>query len=157
MGRRKTTKRKRSILAPRQQNRWTLNVDSKEAAVNLYSILLAFRQSESEGLIDRKGARYIAKWLKVISEQVPAVENLVVDNRGPFRERGLSPINVSLELDSRERALMLFICKTIYSQLTTSEGRRNWIENQGRADYKLAVKNFQTWVKTLEKEEMPAS
>ena len=149
MGRREAIRRKRSRLAPRQQNRWTLIIDSKEAAVNLYSILLAFHQSGGGGLIDRKGARHIAKWLRIISEQVPDVRDLADDSRGPFRERDLSSISVSLELDSRERALMLSICKTIHRQLTTPEGRRNWIENQGRADYELAAKNFRSWVDSL--------
>jgi hypothetical protein len=156
MGRRKATKHKRSRLAPKQRNRWTLIIDSKEAAVNLYSILLAFRQSEGKGLIDRKEARHIAKWLKVISEQIPDVRDLADSSRGPLRERDLSPISVSLELDSRERALMLFICKTIHRQLTTPEGQRHWIENQGRADYELAAQNFRSWVNSLEEERVSA-
>ncbi len=152
MRRRKAIRRKQSKLAPKQQNRWTLIFDSKEAAVNLYSILLAFHQYRDGGLIDRKGARYIAKWLRNISEQVPGVKDLADDSQGPFRERDLSPINVSLQLDYRERVLMLSICKTIHGQLITPEGRRNWIENQGRADYEIAVKNFRSWVDSLEGE-----
>ena len=108
------------------------------------------------GLIDRKGARYIAKWLRDISEQVPDVRELADDSQGRFRERDLSPIDVSLKLDSRKRVLMLSICKTIHRQLTTPEGRRNWIENQGRADYEIAVKNFRSWVDSLEGEGEPA-
>jgi hypothetical protein len=133
-----------------------LVMDSKEAAVNLYSILLAFRQSEGSDLIDRENAKYITKWLKVISEQVPGVRDLADDNRGPLRGRDLSPIDAILELDPKERTLMLTICKIIHGQLTTPNGRRNWIENQGRADYELAVKNFQTWVNSLEGEGMSA-
>ena len=156
MGRKKVIRRKRSRSAPKQQNRWTLIFDSKEAAVNLYSILLAFHQSRGGGLIDRKGVRHIAKWLRNISEQVPDVRDLADDSQGPFRERDLSPINVSLRLDSGERALMLFICSTIHRQLTTPEGRHNWIENQGRADYEIAVKNYQSWLDSLEGEGEPA-
>jgi ribosomal protein L5 len=153
MSRKKKVRHRRSKPASVRQKRWVLNIDSQEAAVNLYSILVAFHQSGGGGLVDRKGVAQIAKWLKAISEQVPEVRRLAGDVRGPFRERDLSPIGVSLELDARERALMLYICKTIHSQLTAAEGRRNWIENQGRADYEVAVKNFQTWVNTLEREE----
>jgi len=134
-----------------------LVIDSKEAAVNLYSILLAFCQSEGSGLIDRESVKYITKWLKVISEQVPGARDLADDNRGPLRERDLSPIDANLELDPKERALILTMCSIIHGQLTTPNGRRNWIENQGRADYELAVKNFQTWVNSLEREGMSAS
>jgi hypothetical protein len=118
---------------------------------------LAFRQSEGSGLIDRESVKYITKWLKVISEQVPGVRDLADDNRGPLRERDLSPIDATLELDPKERTLMLTICKIIHGQLTTPNGRRNWIKNQGRADYELAVKNFQTWMNSLEGEGMSAS
>jgi hypothetical protein len=156
MSRKKKVKHRRSKPASMRQKRWELSIDSKEAAVNLYSILLAFRQSGGGGLVDRKGVTQIAKWLRVISEQVPDVRRLADDVRGPFRERDLSPISVSLELDARERALMLHICKMTHSQLTTREGRRNWIENQGCADYELAVKNFKTWVNTLEREDVSA-
>ena len=142
---------------PLQQKRWVLVIDSKEAAVNLYSILLAFCQSEGSGLIDRESVKYITKWLKVISEQVPGARDLADDNRGPLRERDLSPIDANLELDPKERALILTMCSIIHGQLTTPNGRRNWIENQGRADYELAVKNFQTWVNSLEREGMSAS
>ena len=157
MSRRKRNGHKQPRLVPTQQKRWVLVIDSKEAAVNLYSILLAFRQSEGSGLIDRESVKYITKWLKVISEQVPGVRDLADDNRGPLRERDLSPIDATLELDPKERALMLTMCRIIHGQLTTPNGRRNWIENQGRADYELAVKNFQTWVNSLEREGMSAS
>ena len=156
MSRRKAIRRKRSKLGRTRHLRWVLTVDTEEAAVNLYSILLAFHQSEGGGLVDRKSTKYIAKWLKIISEQVPDVRDLASDDRGPLRERHISPVNVSLDLDSRERALMLFICKTLYGQLCTSEGRRDWIKNQDRADYELAVKNFRGWVNTLEGEGAPA-
>lgn len=156
MGREKAVRRKRSKLIPEQQNRWTLVLDSREAAVNLYSILLAFYHSRSEGLVDREGARYIAKWLRDISDRVPEVRELADDSSGPFRERDLSPIDVSLKLDSEERALMLSICRLIHSQLTTPEARRNWIENQGRSDYEMAVKNFRSWVASLEGKSEPA-
>ena len=54
MGRRKAIRRKRSRLAPKQQKRWTLIFDSKEAAVNLYSIFLAFHQLGVEVLLIEK-------------------------------------------------------------------------------------------------------
>ena len=152
MGQRKARRRKRSRPVPTRHKRWVLVIDSKEAAVNLYSILSAFHQSGSRGRIDREGIRHIANWLKLISEQVPNIRDLASDVRGPFREKDLSPIGFSLELDSRERALMLFICKTTHTQLIASKGRRNWIENQGHADYELAVKHFQTWANSLEEE-----
>jgi len=140
-----------------RQKRWVLVIDSREAAVNLYSILMAFRQSEGSGLVDRESVKYITRWLKVISERVPGVRDLADDKRGPFRERDLSPIEVVLELDPQERILMLAICKIIHGQLATPKGKRNWIENQGRADYELAVKNFQAWVNFLEGEGTSAS
>jgi hypothetical protein len=62
-----------------------------------------------------------------------------------------------LELDPKERTLMLAICKIIHGQLTIPTGRRNWVENQGRADYELAVKNFQIWVNSLGGEGTSAS
>ena len=150
MGRRSIAKHKGSRPVSTRRERWVLVVDSKEAAVNLYSILLAFQRSGNGGLIDSEGVRYITRWLRVISERVPDVEELAGDVRGPFRPRDLSPIRVSLELDARERDLMLFICRTIYTQLTTPEGQRSWIENQGRTDYEMAVKNFRTWMGSLE-------
>jgi hypothetical protein len=155
MSRNKKVRRRRSEPAAMRQKRWVLRIDSKEAAVNLYSILLASYQSGGYGPFDRKSTRQIARWLRVISEQVPGIEGLANDARGPFRERDLSPIAVSLQLDARERALMLTICKMIRSQLTTPEGRRNWIANQGRADYEMAVNNFETWVNALEGDGVP--
>jgi hypothetical protein len=143
--------------ASMRQQRWVLTIDSREAAVNLYSILMAFRKSEGTGFIDRESARHITRWLKAISEQVPGVKDLADDTRGPFRKRDLSSIDATLELGPRERNLMLTICKLIHGQLTTPKGKRDWIENQGRADYELAVKNFQTWVNSLEGEGMSES
>jgi hypothetical protein len=131
---------------------WTLTFDSREAAVNLYSILLAFQQSKGSGLINREAVRCITQWLKKIRRQIPNVDELANDSHGPFKQRDMSPIIASLELDSRERSLMQYICKIIYEQLVTPKGRLDWIKNQGQADYDLAVKNYQTWLTVLEDE-----
>jgi len=151
MNRRKTPRGKKSKLARGRGRQWALTIDSTEAAVNLFSILLAFQQSEGGGLIEKGDIKHIGKWLEIISKQVPDVERLASDARGPFRERDTLPTSASLKLNAQERVLMLFICKTIYNQLITPKGRRNWIENHGRADYELAVKNYQDWITSLEK------
>jgi hypothetical protein len=131
---------------------WILTFDSKEAAVNLYGILLAFQQSQGGGLLNKEAVRCVARWLEAISRQVPDVGDLSNDSRGPFRLRDLSPIAASLELDSKERSLMLYICKIISEELATPQGRRDWIKNQGQADYDLAVKHYTMWLAVLEDE-----
>jgi len=131
---------------------WILTFDSREAAVNLYSILLAFQQSKGSGIINREAVRCITQWLKNISRQIPNIDELANDPHGPFKQRDTSPIRASLELDSRERSLMLYICKIIYEQLATPKGRLDWIKNQGQADYDFAVKNYKDWLTVLEDE-----
>ena len=151
-GRRQRDKQQQSEPILAQRGHWVMHIDTREAAVNLYSILQAFHRSGRTGIGGRESVRHIEKWLSSIEKQVSDVKRLAADTQGPFRKRDLSPIDVSLELDAKERALMLTICQIIHSQLLTSEGKRNWIENQGRADYELAVKNFKGWVNALSRE-----
>lgn len=152
----KRYRRKPRRSTPTQKNiekrRWVLTIDSKEAAVNFYSILAAFQGSGGGGLINEEALEYIAKWMHAILQFYPDIEKLADDSRGPFRERDTSPLTISLELNSKERSLMLFIWKTMYSQLITPEMRDNWIKNQGREDYELAVKNYKSWIDSLEGE-----
>jgi hypothetical protein len=152
----KRYRRKARRSTPTQKNiekkRWVLTIDSKEAAVNFYSILAAFQRSGGGGLINEEALEYIAKWMNVILEYDPDIEKLADDSRGPFRERDTSPLTISLELNSKERSLMLFIWKTMYSQLITPKMRDHWIKNQGREDYELAMKNYKSWIDSLEGE-----
>ncbi len=104
------------------------------------------------GLINEEALKYITKWLNVISKYDPDIEKLANDSRGPFRERDTSPLTIALELDHKERSLMLFIWKTMYNELLTPKMRDNWIRNQGQEDYELAVKNYKAWVDSLEGE-----
>lgn len=132
--------------------RWQLTIDSKEAAVNFYSVLHAFQKSGGGGLIHAEALAYVKKWIGFITQQYPGVVARANDSHGPFRVRDTSPQDISLELNERERALMLYIWKTMYEQLITPSVQNNWIRNQGRLDYELAVKNYQSWINSLEDE-----
>jgi hypothetical protein len=131
---------------------WTLRLGSMEEALNLYSILLAFQQSDGGGLINREALEYVARWTDEIAHLVPGIDALANDRQGPFREKDYSPLDASLHLDEKERSLMLFVCQVIHAQLLTPEGKRNWIENQGQEDYQMAVKGYQRWIRSLERE-----
>jgi hypothetical protein len=131
---------------------WTLPLGSIEQALNLYSVLLAFQQSEGSGLINREALAYVARWVGEIADQVPGIDKLANDRQGPFRKKDYSPLNASLLLDERERSLMLFVCQVIHAQLLTPEGKRNWLENQGQEDHQMAVKGYQQWIRSLERE-----
>jgi hypothetical protein len=74
---------------------------------------------------------------------------LASDRRGPFREKDYAPPATLLVLDEKERSLMLFVCQVIYSQLLTPEGKQNWVSNQGRGDYEVAVKSYRRWIESL--------
>ena len=158
MGRKKAKnhKRRQRRLTVTQRSidkrRWMLTIGSKEAAVNFYSILVAFQRAGGGGLINEEALKYVAKWMDIISEHDPDVEKRADDSRGPFRERDTSPLNIVLELDHRERELMLFIWRTMYSQLIASRTRDNWVRNQGQEDYELAVKDYEAWIDSLEGE-----
>jgi hypothetical protein len=144
---RKTPSRKKE-----KKKRWKVTIDSKEAAVNFFSILRAFQRAEGRGFIDQDVLRYIDKWISEIKKKDPDAEERSNDRRGPFRERDLTSINISFMLNHNEREVMLFMWKTIYSQLITPEGRENWVNNQGSADYELAMKNYRDWIASLESE-----
>jgi len=131
---------------------WTLIFTSSEAAINLYSILLVFQQTKGSGIINREDVKRITQWLRNFRRQISNIDKLSNDTHGPFRQRDMSPIIASLELDSRERSLMIYICKIIYEQLATPKGRLDWIKNQGQADYDFAVENYKTWLTVLENE-----
>ncbi|MBN1815146.1 MAG: hypothetical protein JXA14_25155 [Anaerolineae bacterium] len=131
---------------------WTLRLGSIEQALNLYSVLLAFQQSDGGGLINHEALEYVAKWTVEIADQVPGIDELANDRQGPFRKKDYSPLTASLHLDEKERPLMLFVCKVIHAQLLTPEGKRNWIENQGQEDYEMAVRGYRRWIGSLERE-----
>jgi hypothetical protein len=74
------------------------------------------------------------------------------------REQDITPLNLPLELNYEERNLMLFIWRAMYSQLRSPEMKEQWIKNQGKEDYELAVKNYKGWIYSLEREGyMPGS
>ena len=52
----------------------------------------------------------------------------------------------------KERSLMLFVCQVTHAQLVTPEGKKGWIENQGREDYQVAVEGYRRWIRSLERE-----
>lgn len=136
----------------KKKAKWTLRLRSTEEALNLYSVLVAFQESDGGGLINQEALRSVARWADAIANQVPSIGELATDKRGPFREKDYSPLNALLILDERERSLMLFVCQVIYAQLLTPEGKRGWIENQGQKDYDMAVAGYQRWIRTLERE-----
>lgn len=156
MSRKRSKRHKRGKLTPVRskpaKRRWKLTIDSKEASINFYSILIAFQRANGGGLINKEALKYVNIWIDVILEHDPDIERRVNDTRGPFRSRDMSPLNISLELDNKEKDLMLFIRKSMYSQLITPKSRDNWIRNQGREDYELAVKNYRGWIDSLEGE-----
>lgn len=135
-----------------EDRRWILVIDSKEAAVNFYSILLAFQRSNGGGLINKEALKYVAKWMNVILKHDPDVVERANDSRGPFRARDLSPLDISIQLNRKERAIMLLIWQTLLNQLMTPTNRANWIENQGLEDYELAVKYYKAWIDSLQGE-----
>ena len=132
---------------------WIFIIDSKEAAINFYSILFPLKISHGGGIIDKKALKYVKKWLDALSKFIPEIKQLALDtSRGPFRQRDISPLNFSLELNYVERNLMLFIWRAMYSQLHSPQIKENWIKNQGKEDYELAVKHYQDWIHSLEGE-----
>ena len=147
---------KRANLGPKpkpneiEKRRWKLVIDSKEAAVNFYSILFAFQTSKGGGLLKKEDLKYITKWLNFILAHDPEVEKLAKDRRGPFRKIDTSSITITLELNHKERSLMYLIWTTMYNQLITPEIRDQWIKNQGREDYLTANKNYKAWISSLE-------
>jgi hypothetical protein len=133
-----------------EKRRWTLVIDSKEAAVNFYSILLAFQKSKGGGLINKEDIKYVTKWMNFLLDNVPEVEIIAGDSCGPFRKRDMSSLNISLKLNYKERTLMHFIWKTMYNQLIAPEIRDEWMKNQGLDDYEATIKNYKAWISSLE-------
>jgi hypothetical protein len=133
-----------------EKRRWTLIIDYKEAAINFYSILLALQRSNGGGLINEEALMYVTKWMNFISVHIPEVKTLVDDSCGLFRKRDMSSLNITLELNYKERTLMHFIWKTMCSRLIAPEIRDDWIKNQGIEDYEAAIKNYKTWISSLE-------
>ena len=156
MSRKKQRKSKRAdlkrIIKTSEKRHWKVIIDSQEASANFYSLLSALQKEKGSGLINKKALRYVTRWINVIKKNDPDVEERSNDTRGPFRERDLSPFTFSLELDQRERELMLFLWKTMYIELTTRQTQDNWISSHGREDYESAVKNYQSWINSLEEE-----
>lgn len=136
-----------------KKRRWMFIIDSKEAAINFYSILFPLKISHGGGIIDKKALKHVEKWLNTISKFIPDIKKLAHDTAGgPFREQDISPLNLPLELNYEERNLMLFIWRAMYSQLRSPEMKEHWIKNQGKEDYELAVKNYKGWIHSLERE-----
>jgi hypothetical protein len=157
MSRIRTNIKKQTKKFPSQyelrKRRWRLVIDNKESVLNFYSILLALQTSKGSGLIDKEFLPYVNTWLNVISRYDPDIEKRANDTRrGPFRERDISPINITFELDHKEKSLMLYIWRIAYNQMITPETRDNWIKNQGQEDYELALKNYKEWINSLEGE-----
>jgi hypothetical protein len=113
---------------------------------------LALQRSEGSGLINKEALSYVTTWMSVISKYDPDIEKKANDTRGKFRKRDISPINITFELNYKEKSLMLFIWKFTYSEMITPETRDNWIKNQGQEDYELALKNYKEWINSLEGE-----
>jgi len=132
-----------------ERTAWTLHLGSREEALNLYSILVAFQMSDGAGMLNQEALYTVGRWVEAIKARVPGIEALASDTRGPFREKDYAPLAASLVLDEKERSLMLFVCQVIYSQLLTPEGKQNWVSNQGRGDYEVAVKSYRRWIESL--------
>jgi hypothetical protein len=134
-----------------KKTRLTLHLGSREEALNLYSILVAFQVSDGAGILNQEALATVGRWVEAIEVQVPGIKALAGDTRGPFREKDYTPLAASLVLDEKERSLMLFVCQVSYSQLLTPEGRQDWIRNQGRGDYEVVVKSYRRWIESLSK------
>lgn len=132
-----------------KKTRSTLHLGSREEALNLYSVLVAFQMSDGAGVLNQEALDTVGRWVEAIKVQVPGIEALAGDTRGPFREKDYEPMAASLVLDEKERSLMLFVCQAIYSQLLTPEGEQNWVRNQGRGDYEVAIKSYRRWIESL--------
>lgn len=152
MSRRKKVKLRRSSQDKPQPRQWILVIDSKEASVNFYSILSSFQVYEGGGLLNKEALNYVTKWINYVSERDPGVIKRANDRQGPFRKRDMSSLDISIKLNQKERELMLYIWRMMYNQLITPKGRNAWIESQGREDYELALKNFKSWIDSLENE-----
>jgi len=129
---------------------WRLVLKTNEEALNLYSILWVFRSEQGSRVLNDEALGYVQAWLNRIERAVPNIQTLAEDVRGPFRERDRAQIQLVIPLDAKERELMLFICKLIYQQLLQPAESERWIENQGQADYDLAIENYRSWITTLE-------
>ena len=153
MSRKKIKRRKQANRATVRRNtehkRWTLVIDSQEAAINFYSILYPLYSANGAGLINKEALTYVAAWLDTLSRHIPNIAELANDRRGPFKPRDRSPREIVLELDRKERDLMRFIWQTMYRQLITPETRDSWIRNQGQEDYELAIKDYEAWINAL--------
>ena len=154
MRRKKVKRRKRARRTAVRHNaeskRWTLVIDSLEAAINFYSVLYPLYSSNGAGLINEEALAYVAAWLDTLSKHIPDIGELANDSRGPFRPRDRSPREIALKLDRKERELMLFIWRVMYRQLITPDARDSWISNQGQEDYELAIKDYEAWISALD-------
>jgi len=142
-------KQKKKKKKPTQAQQWQIVLETTEAALNLYSVLVAF-SAEGQRVLNDEALLCIKMWLRLIERAVPTIQTLAEDVRGPFRERDRAQINLVIQLNDKERQLMLFICKTIYHQLLQPEERTRWIQNQGQADYDIAIAHYRSWAATLE-------
>ena len=80
-------------------------------------------ESHGSGLIDKRYLKYIRKWLDFLLKHEPDIPIKANDTHGRFSKREIAPLNLTFELDYRER---------------------------GEADYKLTVKNYEDWITSLE-------
>ncbi len=126
---------------------WMLTLKTKESAINFYSLLTAFQHSE--GMLKKPALGVVAQWVARLMEQVPDIEEIAHDQRGSCRERLLAPLNAEIPVHIKHRALMQFMCQTMYAQMQDPKHRQGWIENQGREDYELAVQDYQLWMQQL--------
>jgi hypothetical protein len=154
MRRKRVKRRKRARRTTVQHNaeskRWTLVIDSQEAAINFYSILYPLYSSNGAGLINEEAVTYVAAWLDTLSKHIPDIAELANDSCGPFRPRDRSPREIVLKLDRKERELMLVIWQAMYQQLIAPETRDGWTRDQGREDYELAMKDYEAWISALD-------
>lgn len=142
-------KRFRVKKKPTKIKPWRLVLETTESALNLYSILWSFRSEMGAGVLNDEALAYVKVWLGLIESAVPNILALAEDVRGPFRERDNTQIHLVMPLDDKERELMLFICKLIYQQMLQPEERERWIQNQGQADYDMAVMQYRSWIAAL--------
>jgi hypothetical protein len=142
-------KRFRVKKKPTKAKPWRLVLETTEAALNLYSILWSFRSEMGAHVLNDEDLAYVEVWLGLIESAVPSILTLAEDERGPFRERDNRQIHLVMPLDDKERELMLFICQLIYQQMLQPEERERWIQNQGQADYDMAVTHYRGWIGEL--------
>ena len=136
-------------MKKKQKKYWRLHFESKETVANLYSFLYAFKVSENKKLLFKPDPLYLNRWIRIILDNIPDVDDYVNSDRGPIKDFHTTPISFEIILNSKERFIMLQICEIILTQILSEEYREKWIFNFGETEYELALKSLNIWITQL--------